>query len=93
VLARNPGETEFHQAVHEVLLSLGPVLAKHPEFAEHKIIERLCEPERQVIFRVPWQDDRGEVQINRGFRVEVQLARSGPSRAGCASTPRCTSGS
>jgi glutamate dehydrogenase (NADP+) len=81
VLARNPGETEFHQAVHEVLLSLGPVLAKHPELAEHKIIERLCEPERQVIFRVPWQDDRGEVQINRGFRVGFNSAL-GPFKGG-----------
>ena len=53
---------------------LGPVLAKHPEYAEHKIIERICEPERQIIFRVPWQDDRGEVQINRGFRVEFNSA-------------------
>ena len=69
VLARNPGETEFHQAAREVLESLGPVLVKHPEFAQHKIIERICEPERQIIFRVPWRDDRGEVQINRGFRV------------------------
>ena len=65
VIRRNPGETEFHQAVKEVLDSLGPVLVKYPEFAEAKIIERICEPERQTIFRVPWQDDRGEVQINR----------------------------
>ncbi len=69
VVRRNPGEVEFHQAVREVLETLGPVLHKHPEYAEHKIIERICEPERQIIFRVPWQDDRGNVQINRGFRV------------------------
>jgi len=69
VLRRNPGELEFHQAVKEVVETLGPVLDKHPEYAEHKVIERLCEPERQLIFRVPWQDDRGEVQIARGFRV------------------------
>jgi glutamate dehydrogenase (NADP+) len=74
VKARNPGEDEFHQAVKEVLESLGQVLAKHPEFAEQKIIERICEPERQIIFRVPWQDDRGEVHINRGFRVEFNSA-------------------
>jgi glutamate dehydrogenase (NADP+) len=81
VVRRNPGETDFHQAVHDVLLSLGPVLAKHPELAEHKIIERVCEPERQVIFRVPWQDDRGEVHINRGFRVEFSSAL-GPFKGG-----------
>ncbi|MCC7259135.1 MAG: glutamate dehydrogenase, partial [Gammaproteobacteria bacterium] len=81
VRARNPGEDEFHQAVAEVLESLGPVLVKFPEFAEHKIIERICEPERQIIFRVPWQDDRGEVQINRGFRVEFNSAL-GPYKGG-----------
>ena len=69
LVARNPGEIEFHQAAREVLDSLVPVLVKHPEFKEHKIIERICEPERQIIFRVPWQDDKGVVQINRGFRV------------------------
>ena len=68
VVKRNAGEVEFHQAVREVLESLGPVLGKYPEFGEHKIIERICEPERQIIFRVPWQDDRGQVQINRGTR-------------------------
>jgi glutamate dehydrogenase (NADP+) len=81
VVRRNPGEVEFHQAVREVLESLGPVLAKHPEFAEHKIIQRLCEPERQIIFRVPWEDDQGEVQINRGFRVEFNSAL-GPYKGG-----------
>jgi glutamate dehydrogenase (NADP+) len=81
VLRRNPGEEEFHQAVREVLGSLGPVLAKRPELAEHKIIQRLCEPERQVIFRVPWTDDTGEVHINRGFRVEFNSAL-GPYKGG-----------
>ena len=81
VLARNPGEIEFHQAVREVLESLGPVLVKHPEFAEHKIIERICEPERQIIFRVPWVDTNGVVQINRGFRVEFNSAL-GPYKGG-----------
>jgi len=81
IMRRNAGEVEFHQAVREVLESLGPVLAKHPEFAEHKIIERICEPERQIIFRVPWQDDRGEVHINRGFRVEFNSAL-GPYKGG-----------
>ncbi len=81
VLRRNPGESEFHQAVHEVLETLGPVLVKYPELAEAKIIQRICEPERQIIFRVPWQDDNGEVQINRGFRVEFNSAL-GPYKGG-----------
>ena len=81
VVGRNPGEVEFHQAVREVLESLGPVLAKHPELVERKMIERICEPERQVIFRVPWQDDRGEIHINRGFRVEFNSAL-GPYKGG-----------
>src|SRR6056297_528916 len=81
VVRHNPGELEFHQAVREVLDSLGPVLGKHPEFAHYKIIERICEPERQIIFRVPWQDDTGEVQINRGFRVEFNSAL-GPYKGG-----------
>ncbi len=81
VLRRNPGEAEFHQAVREVLESIGPVLGKHPEYAESKIIERICEPERQIIFRVPWEDDQGEVHINRGFRVEFNSAL-GPYKGG-----------
>jgi len=81
VVAHNPGEVEFHQAVREVLDSLGPVLAKYPKFAERKIIRRICEPERQIIFRVPWIDDKGEVQINRGFRIEFNSAL-GPYKGG-----------
>ena len=81
VVSRNPAEPEFHQAVHEVLTSIGPVLAKHPELARLKSIERICEPERQIIFRVPWMDDDGEIQINRGFRVESNSAL-GPYKGG-----------
>jgi glutamate dehydrogenase (NADP+) len=81
VKARNPGEAEFHQAVKEVLECLGPVLTKYPEFADQKIIERICEPERQIIFRVPWQDDKNEVHINRGFRVQFNSA-IGPYKGG-----------
>jgi glutamate dehydrogenase (NADP+) len=81
VLKRSPAEVEFHQAVREVLDSLGPVIAKHPEFAEHKIIQRICEPERQIIFRVPWMDDRGNVHINRGMRVEFSSVL-GPYKGG-----------
>ena len=81
VLQRNVGETEFHQAVHEVLDSLGPVVAKHPQYTDEAVIRRLCEPERQIIFRVPWVDDAGKVQINRGFRVEFNSAL-GPFKGG-----------
>ncbi|WP_327046534.1 NADP-specific glutamate dehydrogenase [Microbispora sp. NBC_01189] len=81
ILRRNPGEAEFHQAAREVLESIGPALGKHPEYAEQKIIERIFEPERQIIFRVPWEDDRGEVHINRGFRVEFNSAL-GPYKGG-----------
>ena len=81
VLHRNAGEKEFHQAVHEVLESLGRVISKRPEFADDALIERICEPERQIIFRVPWVDDRSEVQINRGFRVQFNSAL-GPYKGG-----------
>lgn len=81
VLRRNPGEEEFHQAVHEVLDSLGPVVGKHPEYADAEVIRRICEPERQIIFRVPWVDDQGRVQINRGFRVEFNSSL-GPYKGG-----------
>jgi glutamate dehydrogenase (NADP+) len=81
VLRRNPGEDEFHQAVREVLETLGPVMARHPEYADSRVIERICEPERQIIFRVPWTDDRGRVQIHRGFRVEFNSAL-GPFKGG-----------
>ena len=81
VIARNPAEKEFHQAVKEVLESLGPVLAKHPEFGQHKIIQRICEPERQIIFRIPWSTDKGEDMINRGFRVQFNSAL-GPYKGG-----------
>jgi len=81
ILRRNPGEAEFHQAAFEVLESLRPVVAKHPEYTDGEVLRRLCEPERQIIFRVPWVDDRGRVQINRGFRVEFNSAL-GPYKGG-----------
>ena len=90
-LRRNPGEIEFHQAVREVLESLGPVVAKHPELLEHKVVQRLCEPERQLVFRVPWQDDRGEIHINRGFRIEFNSAL-GPYKGGLRFHPSVNSG-
>lgn len=81
VVARNPGEAEFHQAVREVFESLDPVVKRHPEYLQWKMLERVCEPERQIIFRVPWTDDNNEVQINRGFRVEFNSAL-GPYKGG-----------
>ncbi len=81
VLRRNAGEDEFHQAVREVLESLGRVIAKKPDYANDALIERICEPERQIIFRVPWVDDEGQVQINRGFRVQFNSSL-GPYKGG-----------
>jgi glutamate dehydrogenase (NADP+) len=81
VVNRNPAEDEFHQAVREVVESVDVVIDKHPEFAKAKIVERIIEPERQVLFRVPWVDDRGGVQVNRGFRVEFNSA-IGPYKGG-----------
>ena len=81
VLDRNPNEPEFHQAVREILESIGPAVEKHPEFAETKLLDRLVEPERQILFRVPWVDDNGEVQVNRGYRIEFNSAL-GPYKGG-----------
>jgi glutamate dehydrogenase (NADP+) len=81
VVKRNPNEPEFHQAVKEVLESLEPVLAKHPEYIEYAVVERIVEPERQIMFRVPWVDDNGKVQVNRGFRFEFNSA-IGPYKGG-----------
>ncbi|ADL11612.1 NADP-specific glutamate dehydrogenase [Acetohalobium arabaticum] len=81
VKERNPDEPEFHQAVKEVLESLEPVFEKDPKYKEAGILERIVEPERQIIFRVPWVDDEGNVQVNRGFRVEFNSAL-GPYKGG-----------
>ena len=81
VVRRNTGEVEFLQAVKEVLDSLGPVLDKHPEYIEAKILDRIVEPERQIMFRVPWQDDKGNVHVNRGLRFEFNSAL-GPYKGG-----------
>jgi len=81
VKAKNPAEPEFHQAVQEVLDSLRLALERHPEYRSAKILERITEPERVVMFRVPWFDDRGEIQVNRGFRIEMNSA-IGPYKGG-----------
>lgn len=81
VIAKNAGETEFHQAVREVVESVMPFIEKNPEYQEAKILERMVEPERVIIFRVPWLDDKGEIQINRGYRIEMNSA-IGPYKGG-----------
>jgi glutamate dehydrogenase/leucine dehydrogenase len=81
VIARNPGEREFHQAVHEVVESLWPYLEKHPHYLEAGIMERIVEPERVIMFRVPWVDDRGQIQVQKGYRVEFNSA-IGPYKGG-----------
>jgi glutamate dehydrogenase (NADP+) len=91
VLRRSPAQPEFHQAVREVLETIGPAVAKRPEYTRQKLLERIAEPERQIIFRVPWVDDRGEVHINRGYRVEYNSAL-GPYKGGLRFHPETTLG-
>jgi glutamate dehydrogenase (NADP+) len=81
VKAKNPAEPEFHQAVQEVAESLALVLDRHPEYRNNKILERILEPERVLMFRVPWQDDQGQIHVNRGFRIEMNSA-IGPYKGG-----------
>ncbi|MEY2497967.1 MAG: glutamate dehydrogenase [Verrucomicrobiota bacterium] len=81
VKTKNPAEPEFHQAVEEVVESLSLVLDQHPEYRKAKILERIIEPERVIMFRVPWQDDKGELQVNRGFRIQMNSA-IGPYKGG-----------
>ncbi|HEX5032230.1 MAG TPA: NADP-specific glutamate dehydrogenase [Candidatus Eisenbacteria bacterium] len=81
IRAKNPAEPEFHQATQEVFDSLVPVLERHPEYRSAKLLERISEPERVIMFRVPWMDDRGEVQVNRGFRIEMS-STIGPYKGG-----------
>src|SRR5512136_2819526 len=81
IKARNAGENEFHQAVQEVAESLIPFIEENPKYKHAKILERIAEPERTIIFRVPWFDDKGEIQINRGFRIEMNSA-IGPYKGG-----------
>lgn len=81
LVANNPGENEFHQAAKVVLESLEPVIKEHPEYTDRALLERIVEPERQIIFRVPWMDDKGEYHVNRGYRVEFSSAL-GPYKGG-----------
>src|SRR2546423_12615173 len=81
VKAKNPAEPEFHQAVREVLDSLTIVLEQHPEYRREKILERIIEPERVIMFRVPWRDDHGGLHVNRGLRIQMNSA-IGPYKGG-----------
>ncbi|MBW1678289.1 MAG: NADP-specific glutamate dehydrogenase [Deltaproteobacteria bacterium] len=81
IVEKNPGESEFHQAVQEVAESIMPFIEENPKYKESKVLERMAEPERVIIFRVPWVDDRGEVQVNRGYRIEMNSA-IGPYKGG-----------
>ena len=78
---RDPGEKEFHQAVEEVIESVKPVLDRNPQYRQDAVLERITEPERVIIFRVPWMDDQGQVQVNRGFRIQMNSA-IGPYKGG-----------
>src|SRR6056297_1728952 len=81
IIAKNPAEKEFHQAVEEVVESLLPVVDQRPEYKKARVLERICEPERVIMFRVPWQADNGDVHVNRGFRIEMNSAL-GPYKGG-----------
>ncbi|MBQ6811299.1 MAG: glutamate dehydrogenase, partial [Firmicutes bacterium] len=81
IKAKNPGEPEFHQAVEEVAATLIPYINEHPEYEKAKILQRIAEPERVVMFRVPWVDDNNEIQINRGYRIQMNSA-IGPYKGG-----------
>src|SRR2546428_3902388 len=81
VKTKNPGEPEFHQAVQEVVESLALVLDRHPEYRKAKVLERIIEPERVIMFRVPWRDDAGNFHVNRGFRIQMNSA-IGPYKGG-----------
>jgi glutamate dehydrogenase (NADP+) len=81
IIARNQGEVEFHQAVEEVAISLLPFIEENPKYKVAKILERMTEPERVILFRVPWVDDKGEIQINKGYRIEMNSA-IGPYKGG-----------
>jgi len=86
VVAKNPGEPEFHQAVREVVESVMPYCEEHPRYLEAKILERMVEPERVIIFRVPWVDDKGQLQLNRGYRIQMNSA-IGPYKGGLRMHP------
>jgi glutamate dehydrogenase (NADP+) len=81
IRARDPGEKEFHQAVKEVVETVKPVLDRNPQYGDMAILERIVEPERVIMFRVPWMDDQGRIRVNRGFRIQMNSA-IGPYKGG-----------
>ena len=87
VIAKNPGEAEFHQAVKEVVESLMPFIEENPKYQYAKVLERMVEPERVMMFRVPWLDDNGQIRINRGYRIQMNSA-IGPYKGGLRFHPR-----
>ncbi|HAR56594.1 MAG TPA: NADP-specific glutamate dehydrogenase, partial [Idiomarina baltica] len=87
----SPAQNEFYQAVEEVLESIEPLLEEHPKYRQQAIIERLVEPERQIMFRVPWQDDEGQVHVNKGYRIEFNSAL-GPYKGGLRFHPSVNAG-
>ncbi|HHK60437.1 MAG TPA: glutamate dehydrogenase, partial [Desulfobacterales bacterium] len=89
VTGRDPEQTEFHQAVGEVLATVKPVLDRNPAYRRLGVLERITEPERVIIFRIPWMDDQGHVRVNRGFRVEMNSAL-GPYKGGLRFHPSVT---
>jgi len=91
VIAKNPGEVEFHQAVKEVAESVLPFIEEHPKYKDAKILERMTEPERVILFRVPWVDDKGEIQLNKGYRIEMNSA-IGPYKGGLRFHPTVNMG-
>ena len=91
IIAKNPGEVEFHQAVEEVAISLLPFIEENPKYKTAKILQRIAEPERVILFRVPWVDDNGEIQINKGYRIEMNSA-IGPYKGGLRFHPTVTLG-
>ncbi|MEE8525208.1 MAG: Glu/Leu/Phe/Val dehydrogenase dimerization domain-containing protein, partial [Thermoanaerobaculia bacterium] len=91
VKAANPAEKEFHQAVKEVVESVWPTIEQEPRYRNGKILERIVEPERVIMFRVPWMDDRGEIHVNRGFRIEMNSSL-GPYKGGLRFHPSVTLG-
>jgi glutamate dehydrogenase/leucine dehydrogenase len=91
IIAKNPGEVEFHQAVEEVVTSIIPYVEENPKYKTAKILERIAEPERVILFRVPWKDDKGEIQINKGYRIEMNSA-IGPYKGGLRFHPTVSLG-
>ena len=87
----SPGQDEFHQAAEEVLHSLEPLFEKYPKYKENKVLERLVEPERQIMFRVTWVDDKGEIQINKGYRIQFS-STLGPYKGGLRFHPSVNTG-